>query len=225
MKKRNLIILIGSLVALASSIAVLAVFLFHRVVDGKANTGTIEASEMYFGDYSSEEIGYLDAYGKSITCYATEKKGYSGETDDIYLNQLSLKFTYETTMAVYVRIHIQDAWISTKTYTNGNVNKSYIEKDKIDDTKSPFEPAGTDWIYDESTNCIYLKQMVTLAEGEESAIKTHEFRLDDTYFYKTENSTSYREHVTVQVSYFVDIVQANRAEKKWQVSFEELGIE
>ena len=241
MKKRKLIILIGSLVLISSIVVALAAFVFHKVVTTTANTGTIEADEMYFNVYQideeandytlTEDFEEKEAKGKSITCYATKKQGWSAETEDCYLNQISLKFTYTTTIAVYVRVHIQDAWISTKTYTNGIVNKSYIEKDKING-KSPFEPQDkTNWVYDEATNCIYYKTMVTLEEASgttttkvSSKTVTQEFKLDSSYFYDATTSTSYREHVTVQVSYYVDIVQANRAEKKWQVDFDKLGL-
>lgn len=239
MKKKKLIILIGSLVLITSIVVVFAAFMFHKNITGTGFTGTIEVDEMYFGDYSqvteeNTEANYMDAKGESITCYATKKQGWSGETDDIYLNQLSLKFSYTITIPVYIRVHIQDAWISTKTYTNGNVNKSYIEKDKIDG-ESPFKPTDIqNWVYDEATNCIYYKQMITLDETVgtsttttklSSKTITQEFVLDDSYFYDPDRSTSYREHVTVQVSYYVDIVQANRAEKKWQVDFDTLGIQ
>ena len=237
MKKRKLILIIGSLVLISTMVVTFAAFIFHRVVAGIATTGTIIADEMYFVVYSengsNNKVEEISAKGKSFNFYATKKQGWSGETDDYQLNQLEIKFTYKTTMDVYVRVHIQDAWISTKTYTNGIVNTSYIEKDKIKDgseESSPFKPDSSDWIYDEMTNCIYYKQKVSLTETNGTTTKlaekevTQNFRLNSTYFYKTENSTSYREHVIVQVSYYVDIVQANRAEKKWQVSFSDLGI-
>ena len=224
MNKRKIVILITSAFFIFSSIVVLASFVFQKIVDGTSTTGSIEVDEMYFVDNSDSNNSLeLDAAGKYISCYATEKKGWANETDDIYLNQLSLKFSYKTTIDVYVRIHIQDAWISTKTYTNGLVSTTYIEKDKITG-RSPFAPEDTEnWIYDENTNCIYYKYKVEVEDGE-LLNATHEFKLDSTYFYESTKSTSYREHVIVHVSYYVDIIQANRAEKKWQVDFEELGI-
>ena len=222
MSKRKMIILICSIFFTFSSIVVLASFVFQKIIDVNSTTGVVEVTEMKFGNYSNlDDVKYQEAKGKFIACYATEKKGWTNETDDIYLNQLSLKFSYETTIDVYVRIHIQDAWISTKTYTNGLVSTTYIEKDKITG-KSPFAPADEDWIYDEKTNCLYYKYKVDV-EGEKLNT-SHEFKLDSTYFYESTPSTSYREHVIVHVSYYVDIVQANRAEKKWQVDFEDLGI-
>ena len=225
MNKRKIIILLSSVFFVFSSIVVLASFVFQKIIDVTSTTGVIEVTEMKFGNYSNpDDIQYQEAEGKYIACYATEKKGWANETDDIYLNQLSLKFSYKTTIDVYVRIHIQDAWISTKTYTNGLESTTYIEKDKITG-KSPFAPLDTEnWIYDENTNCIYYKTKVTV--GDEQILNaTHEFKLDSEYFYESSPSTSYREHVIVHVSYYVDIVQANRAEKKWQVDFEDLGIE
>lgn len=222
MNKRKLIILITSIFLMFSSIVVLASFVFHKIVTISSTTGTIEVDEMYFGIRNDDGITYQEAKGKHISCYATKKQGWSSETDDIQLNQLSLKFKYTTTFDVYVRIHIEDAWISTKTYTNGLVSTTYIEKGKITGV-SPFKPSDTNWVYDEATNCIYYKTRVIVGDAEKLD-ETHEFKLDNTYFYQSSQSTSYREHVMVHVSYYVDIVQANRAEKKWQVSFEELGI-
>ena len=225
MKKRKIIILISSVIFTFSSIVVLASFIFQKIIDVTSTTGIVEVTEMKFGNYSNlDNVQYQEAEGKYITCYATEKKGWTNETSDIYLNQLSLKFSYETTIDVYIRIHIQDAWISTKTYTNGLVRTTYIEKDKITG-KSPFAPLDTEnWIYDENTNCIYYKTRVSVGD-EKKLNATHEFKLDSTYFYESTPSTSYREHVIVHISYYVDIVQANRAEKKWQVDFDDLGIE
>ena len=229
MSKRKLIIVITSIFLMFSSIVVLASFVFHKIVTVSLTTGTIEVDEMYFGVYTKDKEtqivskNFIPAKGKHIACYATEKKGWSSETNDIQLNQLSLKFKYTTTFDVYVRIHIEDAWISTKTYTNGLVSTTYIEKGKIQG-ESPFKPSDTtNWIYDEATNCIYYKTRVTV-ENNNSITLEHEFKLDETYFYPSSQSTSYREHVMVHVSYYVDIVQANRAEKKWQVSFATLGI-
>ena len=165
MSKRKLIIMISCIFFTISNIIVFASFIFQKIIDVTSTTGVIEVTEMSFGDYTnSDDVKYLDAEGKYIACYATEKKGWINETSDIYLNQLSLKFSYETTMDVYVRIHIQDAWISTKTYTNGLVSTTYIEKDKITG-KSPFAPSDTEnWIYDESTNCIYYKTKVSVGD-------------------------------------------------------------
>lgn len=222
--KRKIISIIGLVLISSCFITAFAAFIFTRVVDGTANTGTIDVSEMYFGDYSqvtneNQEAIYTDAKGESIVCYATKKQGWANETDDIYLNQLSLKFSYETNLAVYVRVHIQDAWISTKTYTNGNVTTTYIEKDKIDSGQSPFYIEDENWLYDEATNCIYFRTLVEASED----VKEHEFRIDSNYYYSfDELSTSYREHVTVQVSYYVDIVQANRAERIWGVDLDNI---
>ena len=165
MNKRKIIILISSIFFVFSSIVVLASFVFQKIIDVTSTTGVIEVTEMKFGNFSNpDDIQYQEAEGKYIACYATEKKGWANETDDIYLNQLSLKFSYKTTIDVYVRIHIQDAWISTKTYTNGLESTTYIEKDKITG-KSPFAPLDTEnWIYDENTNCIYYKTKVSVGD-------------------------------------------------------------
>ncbi len=240
MKKKKLIIFGFILTSMLAVGVVFAAFIFQRVVDFTAETGNITIDKMCFGIYPISDSGEeteaqtpKELPQSVIDCYATKKHGWEGETNDCYLNQLSLIFEYTITMDVYLRVHIQDAWISTKKYTNGIYKTSYIEKDKIDGV-SPFKPSNdkTDWVYDEVTNCIYYKYKISLIDSnnntttkKETKTMKQEFRLNNEYYYKTEATTSYKEHVTVKISYYIDAVQANRAEKKWNVNFRDLGIE
>lgn len=163
----------------------------------------------------------MDGLDTIIECYATQRGGYNDEVDLIYLNQLGLEFTFQTNIAVYVRIHIQDAWYSSRYYTNSDTRKNYIQKGKIEGV-SPFASSiDTDWVYDEKTNCAYLKQVVNPTSSELTENEsTYTFNVNPEYFY---NATStVRESVIVQVSYSVDIVQANRAEQKWKVDLDEI---
>lgn len=222
--KKKIIIVIAS-VFLFFGIIASAAFIFQRIVEGNANTGNINITSKYFVYDVEDENGNVttqkdDASGTFINCYATQKGGYSDETDDIYLNQLGFEFSFQTDIAVYVRVHFEDAWISKKTYTNGTTNTTYIEKDEIDG-KSPFYVNDTNWIYDEETNCAYLKVMVDPNDDVEDNT-SYSFSLDEDYFYNLDKSSSYRESIIVQVSYYVDIVQANRAQQKWGVNLTEI---
>jgi len=155
-------------------------------------------------------------------CYATERGGYSDEVDLQYLNQFGIEFTFQTNIAVYVRVHILDAWYTSRYYTNSDPKKYYVAKDKIGGT-SPFayNIDTNNWLYDEATNCIYLKHMVTPTSAVlEENRSTYSFMINPDYFY--ESSSKVRESVIVQVSYSVDIVQANRANKKWGIDIDQL---
>lgn len=198
-----------------------------------------------------------------ITCYATEKVGYADEdTTQFYLNQLGVRFTFNTEIPVYFRIHFEDAWKSKKTYTSGTSKEQYVTKGnsyketedgtfqegKIyyqksgqvykqasvtvgstrvgtyyeESSESAFEPKDkTNWIYDAKTNCAYYK---TLFDPSASNTFTADFAIDEGYWYAVANTTAYRESIRVEVSFYVDIVQANRAEKVWDVDFDSLGI-
>ena len=50
----------------------------------------------------------------------------------------------------------------------------------------------------------------------EASNDEHEFRFNiyDSYFYNT-NATVYKENIYVQVSYSLELIQANRAETVW----------
>ena len=242
--KNKIIILIGSIIMGLSLAFVFAAFVFHKVVDGTAESGNIVVNEKYFlncapligdleesDDYltalkkrNSEPTKISTSYKNSITCYATEKKGYNDELEYdgeeyFYLNQLGFQFSFTNTISVYVRIHFEDAWVSQKTYTNGSVTKNYITKDKLEDNKTPFDIADDSWVYDEATNCLYLKTMVEPQNNETK----YSFYINEEYWYTSTNvSKAFREQILVEVSYFVDIVQANRAELKWGVDFDNL---
>lgn len=165
----------------------------------------------------------------SITCYASEKGGYSEEREYPYLKQIGLKFSFKPTIAVYLRIHIEDAWISQKIYNNGTAVESYVKKGTLNNT-SPFTPADTtNWFYDESTNCVYYKHIIDPNSDTFSSITNANgeiaftFNVGD-YMYTSGETHNYREAIMVQVSFFVDIVQANRAEQKWDVKLSDYQV-
>ncbi len=81
------------------------------------------------------------------------------------------------------------------------------------DTSSPFSVSNDGWVYDEKTGYIYCK---TKYSGSSDVTKVS-FELNDSYYYPVEVVTGYREEILVNVAFNVDIVQANRAYKKWGI--------
>lgn len=169
----------------------------------------------------------------SIVCYATEKEGYNEENRDpnkdyFYLNQLGLNFTIAASIDVFVRIHFEDAWILEKTIGGDTKDPQYIKKADLNESY-PFQaPAGsTDWYYDINTNSVYYKHVIdseqTTTEGtDESGNYKHSLFYDvsSSYFYvfgQNEIIANGHQAVLVEVSYSVDVVQANRAYKIWGV--------
>lgn len=161
----------------------------------------------------------------SITCYASERKKNDTRIDYSlpYLNQLGLKFTFTTKIPVYVRIHIQDAWISTQFLSSQNERIRYISKAQISGA-SPFNITDSDWYYDVAQNVAYYRGMfepVKDANGNFTE-QSYVFNVNEGYFYHDTSAQAASKVTTVQVSFTVDIVQANRAEALWGVDFDEL---
>lgn len=160
----------------------------------------------------------------TIICYASERKRNDARIDynAPYLNQLGLVFEFTTQIPVYVRIHIQDAWISTQFLSTRTERIRYISKDKISGS-SPFTVTDDDWYYDASTNVVYHKEMIEpVIENDVFKTQKFTFNINEGYFYYDKSAQAASKITTVKVSFTVDIVQANRAEKLWEVNFEEL---
>lgn len=150
----------------------------------------------------------------SIICSASENK-YNSE-GKIYLSQLGLHFEFQTEIAAYIRIHIQDAWIRTRKFSATNIRQQYIMKDQIEG-KSPFAVNDDEWYFDEKENCIYLKNKYVPIQNIDGTYPTMEytFNINEGYYYDVLKSISYTDYIDVQVSFIVDIVQANRAYALW----------
>lgn len=92
--------------------------------------------------------------------------------------------------------------------------------------ESPFEKINQDanskWYYDARTNVAYYKELININESERGK-QTIDFGFDiaKDYFYQTKES-SYDEIVKVQLSYHVEVVQANRCMAIWHIQPEEL---
>lgn len=223
MKKIKIIVPI--FIFLIFSFTVFASYFFSKNVTNNVEIGKIDLisqSFLYYDGTASEpqilDINSTnDEYGLSnrvINCYATEKLGYSDEKSYFELNNLGFQFTFSTNIDVYMRIHIEDAWISHKVYNNGSIVEQYITKGTTEQGQSPFINELSDWKFDEDTGYLYYKTKVEDSNENQS----FNFKVSDDYFYIPKKSTAFRESILVQVSFTVDIIQANRAEVKWGIS-------
>lgn len=189
-------------------------------------------------NYNSDEA-YLEALkarvttpnvinSNSILCYATEKEAYSEERQNcFYLNQLGLRFDIASSIDVFVRIHFGDAWILEKTVSGNTQDPQYIRKAEVNESY-PFMTASgdTDWYYDVQTNSLYYKHVID-SEEETAAtdaannyIHSFSFNVDEDYFYEfgqDDEVINGHQAILVEVSFTVDVVQANRAYKIWGV--------
>ncbi len=167
-------------------------------------------AESFTANTDYYEMQYTELAESSIECYATEKQGYAEETDDIYLNQLGFKFTFKATVDSYVRIKFNHAWATIKTY-NGVSNNPYYDVRKLTNSTSPFNVTDEDWTYDLQTDYSYKKSIVLKSNENQSYL----FNIDSTYFAEHSSLTNGHEAIKIQLSYAVDIVQANRAYAIW----------
>lgn len=231
MKKK--IIILSSIIALIliSTITYAAYSFTRTPKDEDVELGKITLNEkkfVYFENNTSagEEI-VLDENGDNnsysvdnnvITVYATKKGGYDDELENtIYLNQIGFDFTFTNTIDVYVRLHIEDSWISHKVYSNGTIVENVIRQD-ANAHPSNFVDSEV-WYYDEATGYFYLRQKV---EANSNESNTYSFKTDPSYYYIPAQNKNYREAVFVELSFTVDIVQANRAAAKWGVDVNSL---
>ena len=162
----------------------------------------------------------IDQSNNTVICSATANKN---DTKNIYLNQLGFGFSFTNDIPVYVRIHFQDAWILTKQYSS-NKKETYSMKDKISGA-SPFAINDTDWYYNAAENTAYLRTIVNSSKNDSSGnliANYYEFDVNPAYFYTPSKIVAYKEYMDVQVSFTVDIVQANRAYEIWGVDPSEL---
>ena len=227
--KRKIISILLCTICFASILIVVvnAAYYFKREANGSVEIGSpeivskeflINDNELSDSERTENALSISDI--DRISCYATKKGGYADESDYYYLNQLGFKFTFTTTVSVYVRIHIADTWLSRKVYTNGSITENYINKGTING-ESPFSVNDSNWKYVQETGYVYLKFPVSATTNElgESETHTYTFDVNKDYFYtNTTISPAFRESVIVETNFYIDIVQANRAGEKWGIN-------
>ena len=306
MKKRKIFITVLTLsIALFTTIFVLAEYYYQRTIqDQDVGLGKMSLKSSSYLDYAQkDDNGYtttrLDepekiSASQRITCYATEKTGYTGENEYMSLNQLGFEFTYTNTVDVYIRVQVFRGWISRKYYAGSqeakndsipedNTNRYSVARGVTEDnysayytltatkattysseatyytlnssvyvqakgvtsqsfgdstyytlniakatsysstatyyynSNSPFSVQDDNWFYDNTSGYIYYK-VVSEGSNEE---KTLSFDIDEIYTYILDGKTiGYREAILVDVGFSIDMIQANRAKKKWGIDME-----
>lgn len=234
MKNKKLIfIFMAILLITVISTVIYAAYSFTKTPgDDDVELGKINLEEkgfLYFDGTNSTSIE-VDENGSNnlfsvdnnvITVYATEKLGYDDEIENtIYLNELGFQFSFTNKIDVYVRLHIQEAWISHKVYNNGTVVENNIRQDEK--AKASNYISNDDWIYDETTGYFYLKTKAKATNEKTNFSFLMSDSADEAYFYEVVKNKNYRESVLVELSFTVDIVQANRAQAKWGVDIDSL---
>lgn len=175
---------------------------------GKADTAYLEAIK----GRTTEGVLFTQ---DSVICYASEREGYNeeltpttenGNRNYFYLCQLGFQISFRTDIDVYIRIHFSDAWIKTKTYNGNTQDPEYMLRDQ-------FNIDGTDsnWVYDSRTNTQNYTQLISASTETQS----YSFSIDDDYYYNAGELVNGHQSVMVQVSFTVDIIQANRAKTVW----------
>ncbi len=195
------------------------------------------STEEYLEALRGRKTSPVNINSSSIVCYATQKIA-SGEEDNnmFYLNQLGFRFDVAASIDIFVRIHFEDAWILQKTIGSTTLPQQYIRKAALDESY-PFQSAegDTDWYFDANTNSVYYKHVIDSSEetSQREIIGTdasnnpiygnyiHSFSYDvnSDYFYINPDKAVINGHqaVLVEVSFAIEVVQANRAYAIWGV--------
>lgn len=245
LKKYKIAYVIGLLILSLSISIVFAEFVFHQVSTVTTSLGGIQLLANKFISYAPEvdynatdendekiypggkaDASYLNALKvrntdgiefeqDSVICYASEREGYNEEIDPsnesgnrnyFYLNQLGFKVSFKTNIDVYIRIHFSDAWILTKTYNGNPQEPEYMLRDEFN-----IDGIDSDWKYDSSTNTQNYTKLINASSDTQS----FSFNIADDYFYNVAELLNGHQSVMVQVSFSVDIIQANRAKTVW----------
>jgi len=173
----------------------------------------------------------------SIVCYATEKIASNEENNNrFYLNQLGFRFDVAASLDIFVRIHFEDAWILQKTVGVTTLPEQYIRKAALNESY-PFQSqeGDKDWYFDSHTNSVYYKHVIDSDEETENReiigkddsnnpiygnyIHSFSYDVNPNYFYINPDDAVINGHqaVLVEVSFAIEVVQANRAHAIWGV--------
>ena len=153
-----------------------------------------------------------------VNTYGTQRDGSLAETGNyMYFNQLGFDFSIKTKVDCYVRIKFRDAWVSSKLYRGSSTpNERYTPKQQIS-RRSPFYVNDEDWYFDAQNNIAYYKGIMSSQDSSYN----FSFDLDSTYFYESD-ATTYTERMIIQVSYSLEVIQANRIKAVWGISPSEI---
>ena len=183
-------------------------------------SGYSETTKYYkivYGSTTATASGLINdpnsnAYGVScVNTYGTQRTGSLAETDNyIYLNQIGFHFEIQTNIDCYVRIKFRDAWISSKLYRGSSTPIVKYTSKKTISGRSPFYVDNQAWYYDTNDNVAYLKTCISKRD----LAYSYSFTVNPSYFY-IPPTASFTERMIVQVSYSLEVIQANRAKAVW----------
>lgn len=148
-----------------------------------------------------------------VNTYGTERTGSLAETSNyMYLNQVAFEFSIKTKISCYVRIKFRDAWVSSKLYHGSSTPQERYTSKRLIQGRSPFYVDDSNWYFDTVNNVAYLKTYINASDTSYN----YSFFLDPSYFY-TSDASNYTERMIIQVSYSLEVIQANRAKKVWKI--------
>ncbi len=218
MKKKIIISCFIFVALVVCGLTVHGAFTRNKNINGQGKSGKILDSEIELVTYNRDTKKYslIDentaGYQNGVLiCYASKKQVYNEEGYS-ELKDLGVNVSLETDINVRLRIKVQDVWMSYKVYPSGTKKNDIIAKDI---TENPFN-FDSNWKYDPETGYAYYQGI--LNAGSSTGISV--IKYGD---YEKELSTAvggYRETIIVSISFQLDIVQANRAEAIWGVTFE-----
>lgn len=205
--------------------AIYAYYTTTRKVDIDANAGHINVgddalalsyqSDDSFFNIDADTPGFVD---NTLTCYASKIRSYD-TLGYVEFSKLKTTINYKADINTRIRVKIQDVWISNKVYSTGREINNIIAKQQVDeDSQNTIIPFtfSADWEYDLSSGYAYYKN--TVKKGSSISLDFIEnYNASDAYYYPSISGAGFHETILVQLSFKIDIVQANRASSVWGV--------
>ncbi len=225
MKKRIFLLCSALFMLLGIGGAIYAYYTTTRKVDIDANAGHINVgddalalsyqSDDSFFNIDADTPGFVD---NTLTCYASKIRSYD-TLGYVEFSKLKTTINYKADINTRIRVKIQDVWISNKVYSTGREINNIIAKQQVDeDSQNTIIPFtfSADWEYDLSSGYAYYKN--TVKKGSSISLDFIEnYNASDAYYYPSISGAGFHETILVQLSFKIDIVQANRASSVWGV--------
>lgn len=225
MKKRIFLICSALLAILGLGGAVYAYYTTIRKVDIDADAGHIEVDDNALAlsyksdnDFLNVDLNTPGFVDNTLTCYASKIRSYD-TLGYVEFSKLKSTINYKANINTKIRVKIQDVWISNKVYSTGREINNVIAKQQVDeDSQNTIIPFtfSSNWEYDLSSGYAYYKK--TVKKGNTISLDFIEnYNASDAYYYPSISGAGFHETILVQLSFKIDIVQANRASSVWGV--------
>lgn len=206
------------------------VWISKKRYQGSDPKETIIVKDQLNGVYEQVDNSKITANNVGAYFLLTESEAQTYNENTYYYTKeiINEKWYYRYAM-INNQTELSGGTYYTLTETKQNKYDSVADSDKRFykfSAESPFEKINQDenskWYYDARTNVAYYKEMIDIDESQKGK-KTINFGIDiaNDYFYQTKEA-SYDEIVKVQLSYHVEVVQANRCMAIWHIQPEEL---